>query len=1056
MKIAVLLDLDNIKPKLTNIETICQSYGQLVERRAFSNTPAVLAAYGGAFRQFEYRFELTPGLNYVSQEVDHLIEKTACEILANTALGIKLIAIVSNDNGYASLFKKLKTKGIKTLVIGNQIGNQLRETADYVELLNEVMRPTYVGIDLGTTNTVMALANLSLMSQQWTAAAVEVSVKDEQGSLIKNSIISSSVRFSSSKETEIGGHIRAQAYAFRDQTILAWKHKMGCSKDGKPFYYELSSGKIAPEEAAAKVLAFCREKLLAKHGEVQGAVITHPASYESDAIEATRKAAVLAGWQEEEVVLLPEPQAALYDFLYRLQKGELYPPFNINEPSNILVYDLGGGTLDVTLHKVQWNSGANRFLIQDIAVGSRTRIGGDTIDQSISEYILKNSPDYQKLSEAEQKKLSYDLPIYAEKFKKAWGAEYADAANKETFKYAFQGTFLDSQFPIRYYITAERMREILAPLLCEDLSLADVQRMNPETAFDQPPFTDRLNTLVVPVLEVLLKAKQSTGQIPKIDAVLLNGGMTYFPPIRERLAKLLTNTPIIEDGNPDLAVARGAALFAAGALKPGEGVNPTNIYLEISEEGQKKLNLLVAQGQKYPYKTTVNNLKLPDTNSGYISFKAWVGMGTQPNVNTTLQRLRQVPIQNILQANLQPGCLLDLEVEYTFDERLLLSLVSRQGNGSRFKLEVTSDSTSDIIPPEKPASYSDSPPVALAIPSIPRHRTSTPITPGLRIEFKQWEGLATTLNTNWTNGGVHWKRQELVRKTALADNRTQLIGSLIDWLTRGDILTSSSSTLVQIQTLLAVMALSNIFQSLASNDPNSASLEKTFEQWIKRKFETGIKTYLANFHNAQIRNDLLSNIAETPGKLLWSGFDTYLIQAFQSYQDEARALVFLNSLAKAGLPTNNRLAVLHNVIKNGKHLGQREKAAWALGRLISPGQPEGWKATFTDVERAATLALDQLCSGENEPQVAQNLLGCLSQCIAWHTTGTRLSPQICNRVRILPDTPLAVDSKLSNFPHIEKLFEERLHLLPKMIDFEKASSQDISQMEEWLLESVKG
>jgi len=135
----------------------------------------------------------------------------------------------------------------------------------------------------------MALANVNLMTKQWTAAAV--AVRDEQGSLVTNDIIPSAVRFNGQTEAEVGGYVKAQAYAFRDQTILAWKHDMGRSIDGKQFAYDLTSGKVFPEEAAAKVLAFCRDKLIQKYGSVQGAVITHPASYESDAIEATRSSA---------------------------------------------------------------------------------------------------------------------------------------------------------------------------------------------------------------------------------------------------------------------------------------------------------------------------------------------------------------------------------------------------------------------------------------------------------------------------------------------------------------------------------------------------------------------------------------------------------------------------------------------------------------------------------------------------------------------------------------------------------------------------------------------
>ncbi|MFM7366836.1 MAG: hypothetical protein ACKO2Z_03315, partial [Sphaerospermopsis kisseleviana] len=60
-------------------------------------------------------------------------------------------------------------------------------------------------------------------------------------------MIPSSVRFSKLDNSEIGKHVRSQYYAFRDQTILAWKHDIGTLKDGKPFEYELTIGKIKPE-----------------------------------------------------------------------------------------------------------------------------------------------------------------------------------------------------------------------------------------------------------------------------------------------------------------------------------------------------------------------------------------------------------------------------------------------------------------------------------------------------------------------------------------------------------------------------------------------------------------------------------------------------------------------------------------------------------------------------------------------------------------------------------------------------------------------------------------
>ncbi|WP_308253542.1 Hsp70 family protein [Geminocystis sp. GBBB08] len=990
-RIAILLDLDNIKPKLDTIEKICASYGQIVYRRGFSNTPSVLTAYGSGFRKFDYRFELTPGLNPVKQEVDKLIFQTANELINNSKLNINLIVIVSNDNGYATLFEQFKSKKIKTLVIGNQIGNKSRESATYVEILKEVMQPTYVGIDLGTTNTVMSLANFNTFRKEWNASVLDVSIKDENGSLVKKPIIPSSVRFNSLENAEVGGHIKSNAYAFRDQTILAWKHNMGDSNNGKPFQYPLTSGEILPEKAASIVLGFCRQQLLDKYGDVQGVVITHPASYESDAIEATRKAAVLAGWQEENVVLLSEPQGALYDFLYSMQRGDIPPAFDANSPSNIMVYDLGGGTLDVTLHQVVWDSQNNNFVINDIAIGSRTRIGGDKVDQLIANYIVENGLNKADLSVADRDKLSYELLIYAEKFKRLWGAEYTSSGDKENFKQAFQGSFLDSFLPIRHYISAEKMRLILDKLLCRDLNLEMLADMNPSKAFDQTPFVDRFDTFVVPILDVLLKAKATLGKIPEVDAILLNGGMTYFPPIKERLQKLFGNIPIL-DGNPDLAVAKGASLFAAGALKSVERVNPTNIYLETIKNGETKLDLLIAQGQKYPYKTVRDGFKLPNDREGYVQFNIWVGMGTQPNINTTLQRSRQVMLKNLFASNLKSGDLLDLEIEYTFDERLLLTWVSQRNKQVRFKVEVASESNQINTNTKKSTtakntSVANSIDPTSLIPHISRSRNGKPADPKIVVKFKDWEDVVFQLDKNFANARLHERRRNLVKQTAIASNRSQIIDDLIRWLEIDSFFSTSHN---QIKTYIAVLSLGEIFASLNPNESmNIKSSEIKFEQWVQMKINQDL---------SKIDNRQYDAIVNLPGKLLWNGFDLKLIEAFKAFQNEPRALVFLNSLGKCGQCNSNNLTFLRGVIKTSRHLSQKEKAAWALGRLISAGQPEEYRIDFKQVTSITSFVLEQLYRTTKEPQVALTILGCVFQCLGWHVLGNEFSPPIYKQI----------------------------------------------------------
>ncbi|MBE9235297.1 Hsp70 family protein [Anabaena aphanizomenioides LEGE 00250] len=1045
--VAILLDLDNIKPELQEIEDICRQYGNIKERRAFSNTPALRAVYGSRLRALEYRFELTPGVDIVRQEVDNLIFRTAEELINNSRLNIKTVAVVSNDNDYANLFASLKKKGIKTVAIGNnQIGNRLRETADYIEFLTNVLKPTYLGIDLGTTNTVIAQAQQALM-RNLAVKAVGVNVKNEGGALYRTELIPSSVRFSKLDNSEIGKHVRSRYYAFRDQTILAWKHDIGTLKDGKPFEYELTIGKIKPEQAASEVLKFCREKLLEYQVDLGGGVvITHPASYEPDAIKATREAAKLAGWKEDDIVLLPEPKAALYDFLHGLLNGDIFAILDTSRPLNILVYDLGGGTLDTSLHKVEWNSQISQFLIDDIAIGSRTRVGGDQVDERIVDYLFAKNSKIQRLSAPDQKKLWHELRIYAEKFKQVWGAEYLSHPDQEEFNLPFDYIALDGNFSIFYKINYRQMQEALKDLLCLDIKPELIEKLDPKIAFNESPFTDRRDTFVVPVLDVLLKTKDRLGTVPKVDAILLNGGMTYFPLIRERLERLLPGTLILSQGNPDLAVARGAALYASGTIK-GENINPTSIWLEVQDPNtpkESKLELLIPQGQKYPYRTNLNGFRLPGE-KGLIEFKVWVGEGSKPEQNTTLQRTRCVDADEIRAANIQPGDYLNLEVEYTFDEQLLLTLVHRDRPDCRFKLVVEDEPKNPRpIPTPGPTEPSVKPPIDTTglIPNILRARIGIEIDPSVLVQFTQWGRVSLSLSQN-PGGNVYDQINDLEKQTLKAANRLSIVQSLLQWLEIGN----NNTDLQKTRQTLAVRALSNIIQALPS-DANfeTRELEQRYHSWILRKFESGLSQFLSN-------NELYSAIAHTPGKLLWSDFGELIYQQFSEISNQARAVYLLNSFGICAEPSSRNITRLQSIIQANQHLALCQKAFWALARIISLGQPKEWRATINDVEKVAHFVLDQLKNRITEPQVAIDALVCLSQCLLWHLNGHLLHERIVNDISSLGQIYLPCESKMKFFEQIQKKFDEYLYLIEEMTNIETVTEEVVGKFK-GMLEKV--
>lgn len=1051
--IALLIDLDNLKPNLEELERIADTHGgKIVYRRAFfniQNTQVIKTAYGRSLKEFNYRSETPSSFSVIKQEVDHLIFQTTEELLNNSTLNIDMIAIVSNDNGYGKLFQSVKKRGIETIAIGlrGQMGDSLREIADHKEFLTGTINPIHVGIDLGTTNTVIAVVSQNL-KKKWDINTIKVQIRSENCNIFNSEIIPSSVRFNAEgTEAEVGYHVKAQALAYPERTIIGWKHKMGCSVEGKPFKYEMLTELeqkkfVTPEECASKILAFCLEALNRQYkNNIKGVVITHPASYETDAVDATKKAAILAGLNENEIVTLSEPQGALYDFLEQLQKGKIHNPFaDLSEPVNILVYDLGGGTLDVTLHQVQWDFERDIFLINDLAIGSRTRIGGDKIDELIVEYLIAHTPDYQKLSEADQKKLKFELSLAVEKFKEAWSTEYQYYEDKQNFNYLFEGIFLNYKFPIRQEITLATMREIIASVLCTDLSLDFLENVDLETVFHSSPFTDRMDTLVVPVLEVLLKAKQSKGEIPSVQAILLNGGMTYFPLVKERLNQLFPSIPILDDGDPDKSVARGAAIYGAGIMKSRTTINPNNLSLEVEENEKTVLRTLIKQGQSIPYKTVLSDFKLPNTKTGYLQFKIWEGMGNQPNLNTTLQRLRLVSMDKILDAKIASGTALDLEVIYTFDEKFLLTLVDKNNPKARFQLEVANDldEFSTKNNPQSPGT-----PIS---PPISRHRQGQSSDPSLKIKFEEWENFANALyNTNNNNtGNLHNKKRNLARETSLASNRMLIATDLIHWLEIDPWLLGKTAPT---KILLAVTGLTEVFRFCDPEDPQVKLLENKYKRCIRTKLGEDLN---------RINNQLLEQLVSSPGKLLWTDFNLVLMNGFKNLNSKSSGM-FLIALGKCGKPDQQLLSFLKEVIRDTQaDFSIKEKAFWALGRLISPKQPEKWRVQFnSNIQSITDLTLEQLYQEVKNPQVLTSLLGCLSCCLDWYISGKPLSPSSLSLIKRLPTASFPVDRYLPNFPEITDTFKKRIRIISNMINFDQITEKEKQEINNLITQVIQ-
>lgn len=297
-----------------------------------------------------------------------------------------------------------------------------------------------------------------------------------------------------------------------------------------------------PEEISAKII-----KELVSHvnninpnAEIAGIVISVPYDFGQRAKKATYDSVKLAGFTDKLISLIEEPKAAAlaYNFAFNLSLGE-----------NVMVFDFGGGTLDITIFKVIKKTNETTF-IKVISEGGAVNHGGDSIDQILSGYLISQ---YCKKS---GKKLE-NIPIEDQQdiFQKSREA-------KERLTSA-----LSHKIPFTFAIPPY-MEEIKRPFFEELIA----------------PFIEKTKILV----EKSLKESHSGPILPKeIDRVLLEGGSSGMPWVRTLLKDIFGEEKIYISKTPALDISRGATYYAAmkmGLLSTPEMEIPIEIDVTIPHD----------------------------------------------------------------------------------------------------------------------------------------------------------------------------------------------------------------------------------------------------------------------------------------------------------------------------------------------------------------------------------------------------------------------------------------------------------------------------------------
>lgn len=430
----------------------------------------------------------------------------------------------------------------------------------------------YYGIDLGTTNSAIAYGYVD-SNKKVTTQVCKINRYGREGGIEAKETLPSVVYYKYDMKKNcynpiIGDFAKNQFGKKYGSVMKSVKNYMG-ELVTLPLDEKIDDKR--PQDVSAKILNHLvlgiKEKLTLAETP-KNVIITIPASFDPDQRRATLEAAEIAGINVKdkngnylENILLSEPKAVIYNIANMISNKEI--PLNVldfSEKKNILVFDLGGGTLDVALYCVYDNKEFNFPIIDELAIGRYTQIGGDSFDKVLSKKLVDDfieyngcSPDDVDLDELIQLMESRAEFLKLELSDKVFNAKFAGSqvSDDEEFEISEMDIYKGMEF--EDYLTKSDIEKVYEPILARHLSLNDINRIEKLVSDED------MKNIVFPVLDVLAKYKRG-GHDLKIDAVVLNGGMTKFYLIKDRIKELFNIDPITVN-DPDLAVAKGAAFF---------------------------------------------------------------------------------------------------------------------------------------------------------------------------------------------------------------------------------------------------------------------------------------------------------------------------------------------------------------------------------------------------------------------------------------------------------------------------------------------------------------
>ena len=498
----------------------------------------------------------------------------------------------------------------------------------------------YLGIDLGTTNSAAIIYNDKVDSLE----VVKVDGTDE---------ILPSVVCYHEDGVIVGAEAKAGAIIYPESTIISVKRLMG---DGEKL--NIGGMEKSPEDVSAEILRKLKQAAEAQAGErFDEVVITHPAYFNDRQIYATKQAGLLAGFKN--VYLLSEPLAAAIEYGYRQSYAQ-----------TLLVYDLGGGTFDACVLRVDTDENGQETF-QELSDVGDMNLGGDDFDAELVRWMKQifteqTGVDLDSLETAERKRVMQKLKQEAEQTKKK-----LSGTNKVAVR-------------INPLVIVEGVPKNLNVEITREEFEAMIRK-----------YVDRSRDIIE---EALKRAGKQTDEISK---VVLVGGSTLIPMVRRMVAGYLKEPYRATD--PAKSVAMGASIYNYLIHLPDRQVRVGQITRQIFGT-EAVTNIATMERQAIPIIPMGSPIPSRYSDSNFASMSG----ASQVNVDVFQWEQGQEEYRKYVGTVALTGLtgVTQLEITYAIDENNIFEVyVKDLATGRSERAEI--DRTNTSAPPPKPTGTSE-------------------------------------------------------------------------------------------------------------------------------------------------------------------------------------------------------------------------------------------------------------------------------------------------------------------------------------------------------------